>query len=156
MKRIETKIKTTTTLYDTNGKLISIVRKEQTTVETKSFTPQTREQGIQVRQKIEDYKSELEQKKLLRDAIEEGIKASQKKPKKFKTFSDFGMDFGFGPDASAVVIFDGNTITGMPKPGKSNWLMDQALKIYSSDAEINKSPMKRKRIPKHHNRPRQN
>ena len=154
MKKIETKIKTTTTLYDTNGKLISIIRKEQTIVETKTFIPQTREQGIQVRQRVEDYKSELEQKKQLRDAIEKGIKASQKKPKKFKTFTVIGADFG--PDASAVVIFDGRTVTGVLKPGKSNWLMDQALKVYASDTEINKSPMKRKRLPKHHNRPRQN
>lgn len=156
MKKIETKIKTTTTLYDTNGKLISIIRKEQTIVETKTFIPQTREQGIQVRQRVEDYKSELEQKKQLRDAIEKGIKASQKKPKKFKTLTVIGADFGFRPDASAVVIFDGRTVTGVLKPGKSNWLMDQALKVYASDTEINKSPMKRKRLPKHHNRPRQN
>lgn len=154
MKKIETKIKTTTTLYDTNGKLISIIRKEQTIVETKTFIPQTREQGIQVRQRVEDYKSELEQKKQLRDAIEKGIKASQKKPKKFKTFTVIGVDSG--SDASAVVIFDGRTVTGVLKPGKSNWLMDQALKVYASDTEINKSPMKRKRLPKHHNRPRQN
>lgn len=146
MKIIETK--TTTTMYDTNGKQISVVRKEQTVVEDNQvFRPVSREEGIKVQKVIADYKNEFQLKKEMRDAM-------QNKTQKSRIVVFDIETRGFQANTPISMMH----ITGIPRPGKSNLAMDLFLaaaeKQYISDTQINKSPMRQQRKPKRHNRPR--
>jgi len=67
MKIIKTK--TTTTLYDTNGKPISVVRKEKTVTEIPVFL--NREDGNAIHQIAETYKADLKNAKAIKKNLEE-------------------------------------------------------------------------------------
>lgn len=64
-----TKTKTTTTLYDTNGKQISVVRKEKTVTEIPVFL--NREDGNAIHQIAETYKADLKSAKAIKKNLEE-------------------------------------------------------------------------------------
>lgn len=64
-----TKTKTTTTLYDTNGKQISVVRKEKTVTEIPIFL--NREDGNAIHQIAETYKADLKNAKAIKRNLEE-------------------------------------------------------------------------------------
>lgn len=61
--------KTTTTLYDTNGKQISVVRKEKTVTEIPIIL--NREDGNAIHQIAETYKADLKNAKAIKKNLEE-------------------------------------------------------------------------------------
>jgi TATA-box binding protein (TBP) (component of TFIID and TFIIIB) len=152
MKIIETK--TTTTMYDTNGKQISVVRKEQTIVEdSQVIRPVNRQEGIKVRNIIADYKNEFQLKKEMVAAMQRHSQIPRSKKPESKVY--YGLDFGNMADRGVTTVFESGKpiaimhITGVPRPGKTNFAMDVLLaaaqRSYESDTQINKSPMKQKR-----------
>jgi hypothetical protein len=84
-----TNTKTETTMYDTNGKKISIVRKEILEVDTECHLL-NREEGKQVHEKVISYKANLSEAKIIKSQLEK-VKGQKKGGKIFRDMADLIM-----------------------------------------------------------------
>jgi len=138
MRRV-TKTKTTTTLYDTNGKQISVVRKEEEIVEAPVIL--TREEAKTIKQIVENYKTDLEHAK----AVKSNLLQVRGYIKGTEIFHDM---------ADLIMIVENplskSSSTNRVKPFKNE--LDSVLRAaevsYTTDTEFSKSLNKKKRSKK--------
>jgi hypothetical protein len=84
-----TNTRTETTMYDTNGKKISIVRKEVLEVDTECHLL-TREEGKQVHEKVVSYQENLTEAKVIKAQLEK-VKGQKEGGKIFRDMADLIM-----------------------------------------------------------------
>ena len=107
MKVTETKTKTT--MYDTNGRKVSIVSKEILEIDT---TPHllNRKEGKNLRQKVSVYKNSLEEAKAIKKKLEK-VKGYREGGRVFRDLADLimivekpivKMDFGSGNSQTVI------------------------------------------------------
>lgn len=126
-----TNTKTETTMYDTNGKKISIVRKEIFEVDTECHLL-TREEGKQVHEKVISYQANLKEAKVIKSQLEK-IKGQKKGGKIFRDMADLIMIVE-NPCSVTVRIPKGN----LPSAAHTIW---EAAGMVNNDFQ---GPLKKK------------
>lgn len=144
-----TNTKTETTMYDTNGKKVSIVRKEILEVDT---TPHllNREEGKQVTEKVTVYKTDLQNAQKIKEQLEK-VKGAKKGQQIFRSMADLIMVV----DTPKKVEFRDMVDNGMiaivrhkstdPSPSVAHLIWEAANGVYKSDAPIKHKSSKKKK-----------
>lgn len=138
-----TKTKTTTTLYDTNGKQISVVKKEETVTEAPIFL--NREDGNAIHQIAETYKEDLKNAKAIKKNLEE-TRGFIKGSRIFHSMADLIMvvHSSLNRDRAAITFTQAIKTTKDSSSKEVDSVLKAASRDYSTDVKISETLNKKK------------
>lgn len=147
-----TNTKTETTMYDTNGKKVSIVKKEILEVDT---TPHllNREESKKVTEKVTVYKTDLQNAQKIKEQLEK-VKGCKKGQQIFRSMADLIMVVE--KEKPLIEVYESNIgtkehnitvhVTGhTPGPSVAHLIWEAANGVYKSDTCIKHKSSKKKK-----------